>query len=144
MAEAVPHRILIGKVGLDGHDRGAKVVARGLRDAGFEVIYTGIRRRPEEVARTAVQEDVDAVGLSSLSGGHMAVFPRVVEALEERGRGDILLFGGGVIPEEDAEALRREGIREIFGPGTPIERIVDFLREELGTKDDTNGQPGSD
>lgn len=132
MAEEVPRRILIGKVGLDGHDRGAKVVARGLRDAGFEVIYTGIRRTAEEVARTAIQEDVDAVGLSSLSGGHMAVFPKVVQALEERGRKDILLFGGGVIPEEDAKGLKRQGIREIFGPGTSIERIVTFLRDRLG------------
>lgn len=136
MADEVPRRVLIGKVGLDGHDRGAKVVARGLRDAGFEVIYTGIRRTPEEVAHTAIQEDVDAVGLSSLSGGHMAVFPKVVQALEERGRDDILLFGGGVIPEEDAESLKRQGIREIFGPGTPIERIVAFLRERLASETD--------
>jgi len=145
MDEDVPYRILIGKVGLDGHDRGAKVVARGLREAGFEVIYTGIRRTPEEVARTAVQEDVDAVGLSSLSGGHMAVFPGVIDALQERGREDILLFGGGVIPEEDSDALREEGIREIFGPGTPIERIVGFLREELGSAGgESSGRTASD
>lgn len=124
-------RILIGKVGLDGHDRGAKVVARGLRDAGYEVIYTGIRQTPEAVARTAVQEDVDAVGLSSLSGGHMTVFPAVIEQLEEQERGDLLVFGGGVIPDDDAEELRKLGMAEIFGPGTDISVIVDFLEDNL-------------
>ncbi len=131
MSDERPYRVLIGKVGLDGHDRGAKVVARGLRDAGYEVIYTGIRQTPESVVRTAVQEDVDAVGLSSLSGGHMATFPEVIEQLREAGREDLLFFGGGVIPEEDAEELRDMGMQAVFGPGTDIETIVDFLDENL-------------
>lgn len=124
-------RILIGKAGLDGHDRGAKVVARGLREAGFEVIYTGIRNTPEEIAQAAVQEDVDAVGLSSLSGGHMSNFPAVLESLDTHGRGDILVFGGGVIPKDDAEQLKSEGFAQIFSPGTNIETIIDFLNERL-------------
>lgn len=131
MSKDRPHRILIGKVGLDGHDRGAKVVARGLRDAGFEVIFTGIRQTAEAVARTAVQEDVDAVGLSSLSGGHMATFPEVMEALEEAGREDLLFFGGGVIPDDDEAELKQMGMQQIFGPGTDIETIVEFLEENL-------------
>lgn len=129
-------RVLIGKAGLDGHDRGAKVVARGLRDAGFEVIYTGIRQTPEAVARTAVQEDVDAVGLSSLSGGHMTVFPAVMEELEKQGRGDLLVFGGGVIPEDDAKLLKEKGMAQIFGPGVDISVIVDFLHDELSKEDE--------
>jgi methylmalonyl-CoA mutase C-terminal domain/subunit len=132
MSQERKYRILIGKAGLDGHDRGAKVVARGLRDAGFEVIYTGIRQTPEAVARTAVQEDVDAVGLSSLSGGHMTVFPAVMEQLEELGREDLLVFGGGVIPDDDAEELKELGMAAIFGPGTDIDVIVDFLEDNLG------------
>lgn len=131
MSDERKYRILIGKAGLDGHDRGAKVVARGLRDAGFEVIYTGIRQTPEAVARTAVQEDVDAVGLSSLSGGHMTVFPAVMDEIEQMGRDDILVFGGGVIPDDDVEELKEEGMAEIFGPGTDIDVIVDFLEEHL-------------
>lgn len=131
MSDERKYRILIGKAGLDGHDRGAKVVARGLRDAGFEVIYTGIRQTPEAVARTAVQEDVDAVGLSSLSGGHMTVFPAVIEEIEEMGRDDILVFGGGVIPDDDVEELKEKGMEEIFGPGTDIDVIVDFLEDHL-------------
>lgn len=130
-------RVLIAKVGLDGHDRGAKVVARRLRDAGFEVIYTGIRKTPEQVARAAVQEDVEAIGLSSLSGGHMTVFPEVMEELEKRGRGDVLVFAGGVIPEEDQEKLKDLGIKEIFGPGTDLDRIVEYLENELDV--DTTG-----
>ncbi|MFB6356877.1 MAG: cobalamin B12-binding domain-containing protein [bacterium] len=131
MSEERKYRIMIGKAGLDGHDRGAKVVARGLKDAGYEVIYTGIRQTPEDVASTAVQEDVDAVGLSSLSGGHMAVFPEVIDQLEELGRGDIPVFGGGVIPDDDAEELKEIGMEEIFGPGTDIEEILKFLDELL-------------
>ncbi len=124
-------RILIGKVGLDGHDRGAKVVARALRDAGFDVIYTGIRKRPSAIARAAVQEDVDAIGLSSLSGGHMKNFSDVLEELEELGRSDIPVFGGGIIPEEDEEALKDAGMEEIFGPGTDTSVIVDYLETTL-------------
>jgi methylmalonyl-CoA mutase C-terminal domain/subunit len=122
-------RILIGKPGLDGHDRGAKVIARALRDNGFEVIYTGIRRTPEQIAAAAVQEDVDAVGLSLLSGAHLELFPEVVEHLKERGAGDIPVIGGGIIPEEDVTALREKGIRKVFTPGTPIQEIVDAFRE---------------
>jgi methylmalonyl-CoA mutase C-terminal domain/subunit len=124
-------RILIAKPGLDGHDRGAKVVARGLADAGYEVIYTGLHQTPEQIAEAAVQEDVDAVGLSVLSGAHMTLFPRVMELLRERGAGDMLVFGGGIIPDEDAEALKRLGVKGIFTPGTPISDIVSFLQEKL-------------
>jgi len=120
-------RILIAKPGLDGHDRGAKVVARGLADAGFEVIYTGLHQTPEQIAEAAIQEDVDAVGLSILSGAHMTLFPRVMELLREKGGENIMVFGGGIIPREDAEELKRMGVAEIFGPGTPLAEIVDFL-----------------
>ncbi len=125
-------RILVAKPGLDGHDRGAKVVARGLADAGFEVIYTGLHQTPEQIAESAIQEDVDAVGLSILSGAHMTLFPRVMELLAEKGGGDIMVFGGGIIPEDDAEELKRMGVAEIFTPGTPISDIVAFLVERLG------------
>lgn len=118
-------RILIGKPGLDGHDRGAKVVARALSDAGFEVIYTGIRRTPEEIAAAAVQEDVDAVGLSLLSGAHNVLFPAVLKALAEAGMGSVPVLGGGVIPEEDIPALKAQGIREIFTPGTPLSVVTE-------------------
>lgn len=117
-------RILIGKPGLDGHDRGAKVVARALSDAGFEVIYTGIRRTPEELAATAVQEDVDAVGISLLSGAHNVLFPAVLDALRQAGLGDVPVLGGGVIPDEDIPALKALGVREIFTPGTSLEIVV--------------------
>ncbi|MCF8030721.1 MAG: cobalamin B12-binding domain-containing protein [Desulfohalobiaceae bacterium] len=122
-------RVLIGKPGLDGHDRGAKVIARALRDSGFEVIYTGIRRTPEQIAAAAVQEDVDAVGLSLLSGAHMELFPEVVEHLKQRGAGDIPVIGGGIIPEEDVRALKEKGIRKVFTPGTSIQEIADAFRE---------------
>jgi methylmalonyl-CoA mutase C-terminal domain/subunit len=124
--------VLIAKPGLDGHDRGAKVVARALRDAGFEVIYTGLRQTPEQVATAAVQEDVDAVGLSSLSGAHLQLFPKVVAALRAAGAGDVLVFGGGVIPQEDVVRLQSEGIERIFLPGTDTREIVAFLRDKLG------------
>lgn len=124
-------RILIAKPGLDGHDRGAKVIVRSLRDAGFEVIYTGIRQTPEMIARTALQEDVDAVGLSLLSGAHMTLFPRVVNLLKEQGLEDILVFGGGIIPEEDMVALKKMGVAAVFGPGTPTTDIASFLKKEL-------------
>ena len=116
------------KVGLDGHDRGAKFIARALRDAGFEVVYTGIRRTPEEIAAAAVQEDVSAVGLSSLSGAHLRLFPAVVEALKNAGAGDIPVVGGGVIPDEDIGPLKDTGISEVFTPGTPVEQIISAFR----------------
>ena len=125
------HRILIAKPGLDGHDRGAKVVARGLAEAGYEVVYTGLHQTPEQIAEAAVQEDVEAVGLSILSGAHMTLFPRVIELLRERGGEAILVFGGGIIPEEDAQELKRMGVAGIFTPGTPISDIVSFLQEKL-------------
>ena len=127
-----PKRILVAKPGLDGHDRGAKVVARALRDAGFEVIYTGLRQTPEQIAQAAVQEDVDAVGLSSLSGAHRELFPAVVRALREAGAGDVPVFAGGVIPEEDVAALVQQGIERVFPPGTDTREIVRFVRERLG------------
>ena len=121
-------RVLIAKPGLDGHDRGAKVVARALRDAGMEVIYTGLRQTPEDIVEAAIQEDVDAIGLSSLSGAHMALFPDVVKLLKKRGAGDIVVVGGGIIPDEDVPKLKRAGVRAVFGPGTPLADIVGFFR----------------
>lgn len=126
-------RVLVAKPGLDGHDRGAKVVARGLRDAGMEVIYTGIQQTPEDIVEAAIQEDVDAVGLSSLSGAHMTHFPRVVELLRKRGAEDVIVIGGGIIPPEDVPALKEAGLREVFGPGTPLKAIVEFLERSAGT-----------
>ncbi len=127
-------RVLIAKPGLDGHDRGAKVVARALRDAGMEVIYTGIRQTPEMIAEAALQEDVDVVGLSILSGAHMELFPRVIKALQERGvePSDVLLFAGGIIPDEDIPALKEMGFREIFRPGASTQDIIDFVRRWHG------------
>lgn len=122
------YRVLIGKPGLDGHDRGAKFIARALRDAGFEVIYTGIRRTAAEIAASAIQEDVAAVGLSSMSGAHLRLFPAVVEALNKQGVHDIPVLGGGIIPEEDVELLKKAGIVAIFTPGTPIESIIEAFR----------------
>ncbi len=124
-------RVLIGKPGLDGHDRGAKVVARALRDAGMEVIYTGIRQTPEKIVAASIQEDVDVVGLSCLSGAHMVLFPRVAELLRERGKDDVLLFGGGIIPVEDIPTLKKAGFAEIFLPGTDTSDVVRFIRECL-------------
>lgn len=122
---AEKYRVLVGKPGLDGHDRGAKFIARALRDAGFEVVYTGIRRTPEEIAASAVQEDVAAVGLSSMSGAHLRLFPAVMEALKNAGAHDIPVLGGGIIPDEDIRILKQKGITEIFTPGTPIQVIID-------------------
>ena len=122
-------RVLVGKPGLDGHDRGAKFIARALRDEGFEVIYTGIRRTPAEIAAAAIQEDVAAVGLSSLSGGHMKLFPAVVEALKQQGGEDIAVIGGGVIPDDDIQPLLDCGMMKIFTPGTPIQDIIDAFAE---------------
>jgi methylmalonyl-CoA mutase C-terminal domain/subunit len=121
-------RVLIAKPGLDGHDRGAKVVARALRDAGFEVIYTGLRQTPEQVAETALQEDVNVVGLSILSGAHMRLFPEIMKLLKERGMKDILVIAGGIIPEDDIKPLKKLGINAIFGPGTPTTEIVEYIR----------------
>ncbi len=122
-------RVLIAKPGLDGHDRGAKVIARALRDAGMEVIYTGLHQTPEMVATAAVQEDVDVVGLSILSGAHMTLFPRVRELLAEQGREDILITGGGIIPKEDMERLAALGIGKLFGPGTPTTDLIEYIRD---------------
>lgn len=125
MSETI--RILIAKPGLDGHDRGAKYVARALRDAGYEVIYTGIRQTPEAIVEMAIQEDVQFVGLSLLSGAHMALFPRVVDLLRAQDAADIVVFGGGIIPEPDIEPLRRAGVRAVFPPGTPIQEVIEFI-----------------
>ncbi len=123
------YRVLIGKPGLDGHDRGAKFIARALRDAGFEVIYTGIRRTPDEIAAAAIHEDVAAVGLSSMSGGHVRLFPAVVDALSRAGASDIPVLGGGIIPAEDVPAMIEAGIRQIFTPGTKVETIIAAFTE---------------
>jgi methylmalonyl-CoA mutase C-terminal domain/subunit len=124
-------RVLIAKPGLDGHDRGAKVIARALRDAGMEVIYTGIRQTPEQIATTAIQEGVDIIGLSCLSGAHITLFPRVVEILKQKGAGDIHIFGGGIIPVDDIPILKQAGIREIFQPGTTTENIINYIKENI-------------
>lgn len=124
-------RILIAKPGLDGHDRGAKIIARALRDAGFEVIYTGLHQTPDMIAEAAVQEDVDAIGLSILSGAHMTLFPAVMERLKEKGAGNVVVFGGGIIPQEDVEALKKIGVSEIFTPGASTETIVNWVREHV-------------
>jgi methylmalonyl-CoA mutase C-terminal domain/subunit len=121
-------KIVIAKPGLDGHDRGAKVVARALRDAGFEVVYTGIRQTPEMIAETALQEDADVIGLSILSGAHLELFPRVVEELKKRGMDDVVLFGGGIIPQEDIPQLEKMGFKGIFGPGSSTHDIIDWVR----------------
>jgi methylmalonyl-CoA mutase C-terminal domain/subunit len=128
------HRIVIAKPGLDGHDRGAKIVARALRDAGYEVIYTGLHQTPEQIAETAIQEDADAVGLSCHSGAHMTLFPRVVQLLRDQGAGDVLIFGGGIIPKEDIPKLRERGVEQIFTPGTPTSAIVEWLHARLDRK----------
>ena len=133
-ASRKPYRILIAKPGLDGHDRGAKVIVRALRDAGFEVIYTGIRQTPEMIAQAAMQEDVDAVGLSLLSGAHMTLFPKIIQLLKERGLKDVLVFGGGIIPDEDIPQLKKKGVHAVFGPGTPLSAIVGYLNESLGKR----------
>ena len=126
-------RVLIAKPGLDGHDRGAKVIARALRDAGMEVIYTGIRQTPEQIANAAIQEGVDIVGLSCLSGAHNHLFPKVVQILKEKGAGNVLVFGGGIIPVEDIPGLKTSGVREIFQPGTSTEEIIKYIKENVKT-----------
>ncbi|HHY42239.1 MAG TPA: cobalamin B12-binding domain-containing protein [Thermoanaerobacterales bacterium] len=124
-------RVLIAKPGLDGHDRGAKVIARALRDSGMEVIYTGLRQTPEQIVEAAIQEDVQVIGLSILSGAHNFLFPRVIELLKEKNAEDILVIGGGVIPEEDIPGLKKAGIKEIFTPGTPTSAIVEFIKNNV-------------
>ncbi len=124
-------RVLVAKPGLDGHDRGAKVVARALRDAGMEVIYTGIRQTPEMIVQAAVQEDVDVIGLSILSGAHLELFPLVMEGLRKKGRDDALVIAGGIIPEDDIPTLQQVGIKAVFGPGTPTGDIIKFIQKEL-------------
>jgi len=124
-------RVLIAKPGLNSHDRGAKVIARALRDAGMEVIYTGLRQTPEQIVETALQEDVDVIGLSILSGAHLALFPRIMELLKEKGMDDVLVVAGGIIPDEDVPILKKMGIAEVFGPGTPTEEIIKFIRENV-------------
>jgi methylmalonyl-CoA mutase C-terminal domain/subunit len=129
------YRVVIAKPGLDGHDRGAKVIARALRDAGFEVIYTGLHQTPEQVAETALQEDADAVGLSVLSGAHLTLFPKVVDLLREKGVGEVLVFGGGIIPEADIAALRDAGVAALFTPGAPLAEITGWLEQALDTRE---------
>ncbi|MFQ6068146.1 MAG: cobalamin B12-binding domain-containing protein [Candidatus Bathyarchaeia archaeon] len=124
-------RVLVAKPGLDSHDRGAKVVARALRDAGMEVIYTGLRQTPEQIVETVLQEDVNVLGLSILSGAHMTLFPKIMELIKQKGLNDVLVFAGGIIPEEDVPSLKKIGIKEVFGPGTPTETIVRFVKENV-------------
>ncbi|HJU73357.1 MAG TPA: cobalamin B12-binding domain-containing protein [Gemmatimonadaceae bacterium] len=135
MAASRPIRILVAKPGLDGHDRGAKVVAAALRDAGMEVIYTGLHQTPEMIATAAVQEDVDVVGLSILSGAHMTLFPRVKKLLDEAGRDDILVTGGGIIPKEDMDALQAQGMGRLFGPGTSTGDLITYIKEWFASRE---------
>ena len=138
-APSRPLRVIVAKAGLDGHDRGAKVIARALRDAGMEVIYTGLFQTPEQIVQTAIQEDADGIGLSILSGAHMTLFPLVVEQLRAQGAGDIVFFGGGTIPSDDALELKRLGVREIFTPGAPLADIISFVERECGKRRDQTG-----
>jgi len=128
-------RVLVAKPGLDGHDRGARIIARAYRDGGFEVVYSGLHQTPEEIVQAAIQEDVDMIGLSSLAGAHMYLFPRVVDLLKEKGADDIVVCGGGIFPEEDIPQLKKAGIKEIFTPGTPLTEVVNWVKE--------NVEPGS-
>ncbi len=130
-----PYRIVVAKPGLDGHDRGAKTITRALRDHGFEVIYTGLHQTPEQIAETALQEDADAVGLSLLSGAHLTLFPRVMDEMRTRGLENVLIFGGGVIPDADARALREQGVSEIFGPGSSLSTIAGWLEKALDERE---------
>lgn len=129
-----PIRVLVAKVGLDGHDRGAKIIASTLRDAGMEVIYTGLRQTPEMVVNSALQEDVDAIGISILSGAHMTVFPKIIHLMKEKGLHDVLLTGGGIIPEEDMKLLHDMGVGQLFQPGTNTQEIVDYIRSRVAEK----------
>jgi len=130
-----PYRIVVAKPGLDGHDRGAKTIARALRDHGFEVIYTGLHQTPEQIAETALQEDVDGVGLSLLSGAHLTLFPKVMDELRTRDMGHVLIFGGGVIPDSDAAVLKQQGVSEIFGPGSSLKAIAEWLEKTLDERE---------
>ncbi len=130
-----PYRIVVAKPGLDGHDRGAKTITRALRDHGFEVIYTGLHQTPEQIAETALQEDADGVGLSLLSGAHLTLFPRVMEELRRREIGSVLVFGGGVIPDSDAKALREQGVAQVFGPGSSLKEIAMWLETTLDSQE---------
>jgi methylmalonyl-CoA mutase C-terminal domain/subunit len=131
MKEKKKIRVVVAKPGLDSHDRGAKVIARAFRDAGMEVIYTGLRQTPEQIVETALQEDVDVIALSILSGAHTTLFPRITELVKERGLDDVLVFAGGIIPEEDIPALKKIGIVEVFGPGTNTDELVEFIRDNV-------------
>lgn len=133
-AKSNPIRVLVAKPGLDGHDRGAKVVAAALRDAGMEVVYTGLHQTPEMIAAAAVQEDVDVVGLSILSGAHMTLFPRVKQLLDDAGRDDIVILGGGIIPDDDIRSLEGQGIAKLFGPGATTTEIIEFIKTVVGSK----------
>lgn len=133
-----PVRILVAKPGLDGHDRGAKIIARALRDAGFEVVYTGLHQTPEMIVEAALQEDVDAIGLSVLSGAHMVQFPAVIDLLRARGAGDVVVFGGGIIPDEDIAELERMGVAKVFTPGASTQEIITWVRENVRPR----GEPG--
>jgi methylmalonyl-CoA mutase, C-terminal domain len=128
-------RVMVAKPGLDGHDRGARIIARAFRDAGFEVVYSGLHQTPEEIVQGAIQEDVDLIGLSSLAGAHMYLFPAVVEGLKERNASDIVVIGGGIIPEDDIQKLKAAGIREVFTPGSPLEAIVAWVRGNISSKE---------
>jgi methylmalonyl-CoA mutase C-terminal domain/subunit len=130
-AKERPLRILVAKPGLDGHDRGAKIIARALRDGGFEVVYTGLHQTPEMIVAAAIQEDVDAVGLSIMSGAHMTLFPAVIELLKEKGASDIAVFGGGIIPQDDVPRLKEKGVAEVFLPGSPTQGIIDWIRANV-------------
>ncbi len=136
-------RVLLAKAGLDGHDRGVKVIARALRDAGMEVIYTGLHNTPEQVVRAALQEDVDVIGVSILSGAHMTIFPRILELMRQHGLDDVILVGGGIIPDDDKAALKAMGVREIFGPGASLHEIVRFIEEAVAERD-RDAQPEQD
>jgi methylmalonyl-CoA mutase, C-terminal domain len=129
------YRVIVAKPGLDGHDRGAKTISRALRDAGFEVVYTGLHQTPEQIAETAMQEDADAVGLSLLSGAHLTLFPRVMAELANRGIEDVLVFGGGVIPNKDIEVLKQQGVAELFGPGSSLKEIAAWLEQTLDSRE---------
>ena len=134
MSKARKLRIMVAKPGLDGHDRGARIIARAYRDAGFEVVYTGLHQTPEQIVMAAIQEDVDMIGLSSLAGAHMYLFTRVLELLKEKGAGNIVVCGGGIIPDHDVQSLKKSGIREIFLPGTPLEEIVRWVKENVNPR----------